>query len=71
MLIENKLIINTTPLGMFPDITDKPDLNYNCLNTSHILYDLIYNPTLTTFLKNGKEQGLQDNWRTKYALSAG
>lgn len=57
MLIENKLIINTTPLGMFPDITDKPDLDYNCLNTSHILYDLIYNPTLTTFLKNGKERG--------------
>jgi shikimate dehydrogenase len=57
MLIENPLIINTTPLGMFPGIDDKPDLNYNCLTTSHILFDLVYNPAITTFLKNGKERG--------------
>jgi shikimate dehydrogenase len=57
MLIENQLIINTTPLGMFPGVDSKPDLNYNCLTTSHILFDLVYNPALTTFLKNGKERG--------------
>ena len=57
MLIENELIINTTPLGMFPRIDDKPDLNYSCLNQSHILFDLVYNPALTTFLKKGEEQG--------------
>jgi shikimate dehydrogenase len=57
ILLKNKLIINATPLGMFPDITGKPDLNYSCLNKGHILFDLVYNPELTSFLKMGKEQG--------------
>ena len=57
ILISNQLIVNTTPLGMFPDILRKPDLNYRCLNKDHILFDLVYNPELTSFLKAGKEQG--------------
>jgi shikimate dehydrogenase len=57
ILISNQLIVNTTPLGMFPDIHRKPDLNYSCLNYSHILFDLVYNPELTSFLIAGKEQG--------------
>jgi len=57
ILINNQLIVNTTPLGMFPDILRKPNLNYNCLNKDHILFDLVYNPELTSFLKAGKEQG--------------
>ena len=57
ILISNQLIVNTTPLGMFPDVLRKPDLNYSCLNKDHILFDLVYNPELTTFLKAGKEQG--------------
>ncbi|HEX7494621.1 MAG TPA: shikimate dehydrogenase [Bacteroidales bacterium] len=57
ILISNQLIVNTTPLGMFPDIHGKPDLNYSCLNYSHILFDLVYNPELTSFLKAGEEQG--------------
>ena len=57
ILIDNQLIVNTTPLGMFPDILRKPNLNYNCLNKDHILFDLVYNPELTSFLKAGKEQG--------------
>jgi shikimate dehydrogenase len=57
ILISNQLIVNTTPLGMFPDILRKPELNYNCLNKDHILFDLVYNPELTSFLKAGKEQG--------------
>jgi shikimate dehydrogenase len=57
ILINNQLIVNTTPLGMFPDILSKPDLNYNCLNNDHILFDLVYNPELTSFLKIGQEQG--------------
>ena len=57
ILINNQLIVNTTPLGMFPDILGKPDLNYNCFNKDHILFDLVYNPELTSFLKAGKEQG--------------
>jgi shikimate dehydrogenase len=57
ILINNQLIVNTTPLGMFPDILMKPELNYGCLNKDHILFDLVYNPELTSFLKAGKEQG--------------
>jgi shikimate dehydrogenase len=57
ILISNQLIVNTTPLGMFPDIHGKPNLNYSCLNNNHILFDLVYNPELTSFLKAGKEQG--------------
>ncbi len=56
--IENyKLIINTTPLGMFPNIDDFPPLseeNYNKINEHYFLYDLVYNPEETAFLKKGK-----------------
>jgi len=51
------IIINTTPLGMFPDINSKPDINYNLLSGKQILFDLVYNPELTSFLKMGKERG--------------
>lgn len=57
MLRETRFIINTTPLGMFPNIDTKPDLKYNLLTEKHILFDLVYNPELTIFLKMGKEQG--------------
>ena len=52
-----QLLINTTPLGMFPDTESKPDIDYRMLNGSHILFDLVYNPELTAFLKMGKKQG--------------
>ena len=52
-----QLIINTTPLGMFPNTESKPDLNYRRLNSKHILFDLIYNPEFTSFLRRGAEQG--------------
>jgi shikimate dehydrogenase len=57
ILISNQLIVNTTPLGMFPDILTRPSLNYSCLTKDHILFDLVYNPELTSFLKAGKDQG--------------
>jgi shikimate dehydrogenase len=53
----NDIIINTTPLGMYPNIATKPDINYNFLNEKHILFDLVYNPEFTSFLKAGKERG--------------
>ena len=56
---ENQLIINTTPLGMSPDIENKPELIYNALTSDHYLYDLIYNPLETTFMKLGKYRGAQ------------
>lgn len=51
------LIINTTPLGMFPHVDQCPDLPYEALHSKHFLYDLIYNPVETLFMKRGKAQG--------------
>ncbi len=53
----NLLIINTTPLGMFPNINDVPPIPYEFITNKHVLYDLIYNPAETVFLKKGSEQG--------------
>jgi shikimate dehydrogenase len=57
ILHATQLIINTTPLGMFPDITGRPDINYEGLNSNHILFDLVYNPEITSFLRMGAEHG--------------
>jgi shikimate dehydrogenase len=54
-----KLIINTTPLGMFPRIDEFPDLAYESLTEDHLLYDLVYNPELTQFMKKGIQHGAQ------------
>lgn len=56
---EHELIINTTPLGMFPDIDNAPPIAYGSIGDSHILYDLVYNPAKTLFLEKGEEQGAQ------------
>ena len=57
LMEEYKLIVNTTPLGMSPHTNKSPQLPYSALSESHYLYDLIYNPTETLFLKLGKEKG--------------
>ena len=57
MLHQYRLIINTTPLGMFPDTNSAPAIPYEYLTPQHLLYDVIYNPEETVFLKKGKEQG--------------
>ncbi len=57
MLRQYKIIINTTPVGMFPNIDDCPPILYEYLTPSHLLFDLIYNPPLTAFLQKGKEKG--------------
>ena len=51
------LIINTTPLGTYPDISSFPDIPYDILTPDHLLYDLVYNPAESTFLRMGKEKG--------------
>lgn len=51
------LIVNTTPLGMYPAVDAKPDLNYSILGKNHILFDLVYNPEITKFLEAGLSQG--------------
>lgn len=57
ILKENHLIINATPLGMFPQMDDFPDLHYQALSRNHILIDLIYNPKETAFMVLGKSWG--------------
>lgn len=52
-----KCWINTTPLGMMPDVDSKPAMDYTVLTGDHYLYDLVYNPPLTSFLKEGEERG--------------
>ena len=53
MMEEIGLIVNTTPLGMFPKVDDKPPIPYELLNKQHYLYDIVYNPLETAFLKAG------------------
>ena len=48
------IIINTTPLGTYPEIADFPQIPYEELNENHLLFDLIYNPIESTFLRFGK-----------------
>jgi shikimate dehydrogenase len=57
-IIENcNLIVNTTPLGTFPNVDGYPDIPYKAVNETHILFDLVYNPALSTFLRKGQESG--------------
>jgi shikimate dehydrogenase len=51
------IIINSTPLGTSPNVEKCPDIPYQFITSKHILYDLIYNPAITTFLAKGKEKG--------------
>ncbi len=51
------LIINTTPLGTFPKTEGCPDIPFQFVTRNHYLYDLVYNPAETTFLKNGAQKG--------------
>lgn len=51
-----QLIINTTPIGMYPNIEDFPKIPYQYLTQEHFLYDLVYNPEETMFLKKGEKQ---------------
>ncbi len=51
------ILINCTPLGTSPGIDKCPNIPYQFINKNHFLYDLIYNPEVTTFLSKGKENG--------------
>ncbi|MEJ5994080.1 shikimate dehydrogenase [Pedobacter sp. Du54] len=57
ILNEYKLLINTTPLGMSPNLETYPPIPYQYLNHLHLAYDLVYNPDETVFLTKAKEQG--------------
>jgi len=54
---KHQLIINTTPVGMAPSIHECPHFPFQYLSPDHFLFDLIYNPAETQFLKKGRQQG--------------
>ncbi len=54
---QHQIIINCSPVGTFPNIEDCPNIPYKAITREHILYDLIYNPEETTFLRLGKQEG--------------
>lgn len=57
IIAEHTVIVNTTPLGMSPNVDAAPELPYQYLTHQHLLFDLVYNPTETLFLQRGKAQG--------------
>ena len=54
---EHTLIINTSPIGMYPNVEEAPLIPYESIGAAHYLYDLVYNPAETLFLAKGKEKG--------------
>ena len=57
LLLKHTLLINTTPLGTFPDVSNCISIPYHFITQNHLAYDLIYNPEKTQFLKNCEENG--------------
>lgn len=57
ILKSHKLLINTTPLGMSPNVDTYPAIDYSLLNAEYLAYDLVYNPLETTFLAKAAAQG--------------
>jgi shikimate dehydrogenase len=57
LLGAHELIVNTTPLGMYPNVLECPPLPYEALTPRHYLFDLVYNPAKTLFLQKGEARG--------------
>jgi len=57
ILRRHTLVINTTPLGMYPKVDECPPLPYEVIGPQHYLFDLVYNPDRTLFLRQGEERG--------------
>lgn len=57
ILQEYQVIVNCTPVGMWPHTEECPNIPYQFLTEKHLLYDLLYNPNETLFMRKGKEQG--------------
>jgi shikimate dehydrogenase len=56
LIRQHKLIVNTTPLGMYP-VDQSPDIPYESLTSEHYLFDLLYNPAETLFMQKGAARG--------------
>lgn len=59
VMAEHKIIVNCTPLGMYPNVEECPDIPYEYLTPEHLCYDLIYNPDTTTFMKKSRAYGAE------------
>lgn len=57
MIASHRLIVNATPVGTYPDTEAAPKLPYAFLSPDHYLFDLVYNPPLTSFLDYGRQRG--------------
>jgi len=57
IITEYTIIVNCTPVGMYPKVDFCPNIPYEELTTKHLLYDLLYNPDVTLFMKKGEQQG--------------
>lgn len=57
VISDHKLIVNTTPLGTYPNVETYPDIPYEYLSPEHLMFDLVYNPEETVFLRNSKARG--------------
>ena len=59
VMANHTIIVNCTPLGMYPEVDHCPDIPYDRITARHLLYDCIYNPEETLFLRQGRAQGAQ------------
>lgn len=57
IMSEYTVIVNCTPVGMYPKVDHCPNIPYELLTPNHLLYDLLYNPNVTLFMKKGERQG--------------
>lgn len=57
LMAEHTIIVNCTPLGMVPDTESYPPIPYELISAQHLLFDCIYNPEETVFLRKGRAQG--------------
>lgn len=57
IMAERKIIVNATPVGMYPDIELAPRIPYECITPAHLCFDLIYNPDVTEFMRRAAEHG--------------
>lgn len=57
VLQHHHLIVNTTPIGTFPNVDEKPNIPYSFLTNNHLVYDLVYNPAPSLFLKEAQKHG--------------
>lgn len=59
VMASHLIVVNTTPLGMYPNVDSCPDIPYHMLTPEHLCYDMLYNPDITLFMKRAAEYGAE------------